>query len=65
MNQLQNASVLDLADTCFLIETLLKNPMSKESRRQLEVFRSEITRELEQALCRDESEDYADNARAA
>lgn len=58
MNQLQKASISDLADTCFLIETLLRNPLSGESRRQLEVFRSEITRELEQALCRDESKEY-------
>jgi hypothetical protein len=62
MNNLQNANVSDLADTCFLIETLLKNPLSRESRRQLEVFRSDITKEFEQALCRDES--YADDKAA-
>ena len=59
MSQSQGVSVLDLADTCFLIETLLRNPLSRESRRQLEVFRSEMTRELEYALRRDEHGDHA------
>lgn len=62
MNNAQNASVSDLADTCFLIETLLKDPLSRESRRQLEVFRSDIKREFEKALRRDES--YVDDKAA-
>ena len=38
MNKHQNASVSDLADTCFLIETLLKNPLSVESRSSWRCF---------------------------
>ena len=55
MNQHRNASVSDLAETCFLIETLLRNPLSPEARNQLEVLRCEMTNELDQALYRNES----------